>query len=1166
MARSKLYREIKGLWAGPRRGAVITAAGVLAVLLLGWWQAGGWYRARLLADQHDRVITALIPYGNSLATILNQHFAQLEGLAAFALANPTRAELTEKFAPFAAGLYSGKKSLRAIQIFPPTGTIFVHPVAGNEAALNRTLADLINDERPAVRVDVQRAIETRRIALSGPYQLRQGGFGLVARQAVYPDNALWGMAVVVIDLPPVFRDAGLETPPPGMNLALRDAAGQTVFGADAVFAAEPALYHLEFPEGRWELAAMPAGGWLPAIQTPLLVFQGVGLVLTGLVTGLVYLVVNRQARLMRAVQARTVALAESEARYRQLFDNNADALFLVDNRGYVVDANQVACQRYGYSRTELVQMTVHDLSAPELRHKAPARVQSALAGSTRFEWRHCRKDGRELPVEINTGPLQLDNQTYILSSVRDISAWVEAERALRESEERYRLLFNNSLDAVILSAPDGRILTANPAACRIFGRTEAELCAVGRAGVVDSADPRLAAALAERAQTGKFSGELTFIRKDGTKFPGEISSAVFTDQEGQQRTSILVRDITERKRVETALRQSEQRLLSIYDAVGDVIFLLDVEQGERYRFSSVNQAFLSVTGLGYEDVVGKFVDEVIPEPSLSMVLEKYQEAIRARQLVRWEETSTYPTGTLTGEVSIGPVFDEAGVCTHLVGAVHDITQQRRDALALREKDILLQETSRLAKIGGWEFDVDTLQGTWTEEVARIHGLDPNDETNVEIGLSFYHGDSRRKIEAALQNAINLDQPYDLELELVTAAGTRKWVRTIGQPVKADNRVVKVRGMFQDITERKRAAEALRVNQERLEMAQAVGHVGSWEYHLATGFIWGSPEGFRIYGLEPAPTGEIPIDQIEARIPEQERVHQALVDLINEGKPYNLEFAVNPSEQEKPRIITSVAELIRDEQGNPVRVVGVIQDITARKQAEEALRQLNADLEQRVAQRTAELEQVYRGQAAEEERRRLARDLHDAVSQSLFSASLMAEALPRLWGRKPEVVAQNLTELHRLTRGALAEMRTLLLELRPDALKEVPLQELLQQLADALSGRTQAAIVLTADSQCALPGEVKNALYRIAQEALNNVTKHARPKTVSITLQDCGDSAVGLAGVRLTVWDDGRGFDPTQEMPGHLGLDIMQERAAAINARLTLTSAPGQGTTVEVIWP
>ena len=210
-------------------------------------------------------------------------------------------------------------------------------------------------------------------------------------------------------------------------------------------------------------------------------------------------------------------------------------------------------------------------------------------------------------------------------------------------------------------------------------------------------------------------------------------------------------------------------------------------------------------------------------------------------------------------------------------------------------------------------------------------------------------------------------------------------------------------------------------------------------------------------------------------------------------------------------------------------------------------------------------------AALQERSRLARDLHDAVTQTLFSASLIAEVLPGLWENDPAEGRQLLGELRQLTRGALAEMRTLLLELRPAALVEANLGDLLRQLAESVSGRSGIPVAVSLEG-CPvpdLPEDVHVALYRIAQEALNNVVKHAQAHRVGITLHCSAEreEAKPGAGVRvaLRISDDGRGFDPATVSPDHLGLGIIRERAQAIGAQLRVASAPGAGTIVEVMW-
>ncbi|MES1215741.1 MAG: PAS domain S-box protein, partial [Bacteroidota bacterium] len=138
--------------------------------------------------------------------------------------------------------------------------------------------------------------------------------------------------------------------------------------------------------------------------------------------------------------------------------------------------------------------------------------------------------------------------------------------------------------------------------------------------------------------------------------------------------SIFFRDITEKKKADEAVKASEKQLDLIYNTIEDVVFLIAVEKEKRFRFQAVNRSFLSVTGLKQEQVLGKYVEEVIPEPSLSLVLSKYKETIQTRQTSRWEEISEFPAGRKTGIVSVTPVFNDTGECVTLVGTVHDITQ------------------------------------------------------------------------------------------------------------------------------------------------------------------------------------------------------------------------------------------------------------------------------------------------------------------------------------------------------------------------------------------------------------------------------------------------------------------------------------------------------------
>jgi signal transduction histidine kinase/ligand-binding sensor domain-containing protein len=227
-----------------------------------------------------------------------------------------------------------------------------------------------------------------------------------------------------------------------------------------------------------------------------------------------------------------------------------------------------------------------------------------------------------------------------------------------------------------------------------------------------------------------------------------------------------------------------------------------------------------------------------------------------------------------------------------------------------------------------------------------------------------------------------------------------------------------------------------------------------------------------------------------------------------------------------------------------------------------LQSANTQLEREIAERES-AEQALAEKAAEtaivEERNRLARDLHDAVTQTLFSASLIAEVLPRLWQRNPDEGERRLNELRELSRGALAEMRTLLLELRPAGIAEAQMTDLLKQLADSTAGRARLHIKLEIEGEGEIPPEVKITLYRIAQEAFNNISKHANAHQVLLKLSFSENIVV------LMVADDGLGFEVDNVSADHLGLGIMHERAQSIGADLEVKSVRGQGTQVILTW-
>ncbi|MEW6404983.1 MAG: PAS domain S-box protein, partial [Chloroflexota bacterium] len=249
------------------------------------------------------------------------------------------------------------------------------------------------------------------------------------------------------------------------------------------------------------------------------------------------------------------------------------------------------------------------------------------------------------------------------------------------------------------------------------------------------------------------------------------------------------------------LRESLDRFQSVFEAanVGKSINLLTGE-------INPNKAFAEMLGYAPEELRGKTWQELtLPEdaPETQRCLSSLVDG--RIDSARFEKRYVRKDGDIVwADVSVAMLRDSSNRPLHLITTSVDISERKRAEESLRHHEMLLHDMGRIAHIGGWEFDPDTGEGTWTDEVARIHDLNPADETSMEKGLGFYSDESRTMINRAVKEAIESGKPHDLELELISAKGVHKWVRTISSPIVEDGKVVHVRGSLQDITDRKRA--------------------------------------------------------------------------------------------------------------------------------------------------------------------------------------------------------------------------------------------------------------------------------------------------------------------------------------------------------------------------
>lgn len=278
----------------------------------------------------------------------------------------------------------------------------------------------------------------------------------------------------------------------------------------------------------------------------------------GIITGLYGI-----AKDITRIKESEIALLRSERKFKALVQEGSDLIGILDLEGKYRFVSETSTSVLGIDPMEFIGKTAFDFMHPddqervmtefsELESRNQIQIKPFRFKNAKGEWRWIETKATNL---INDPAVE-----GIVTNSRDVTDHINSQKAIKESEERYRSFFENSTDAVMVTIPDGEILAANPSACKMFQRTEKELCLLGRQAVTDPLDQRLAKALKLRRDTGTASVELTFVRKDGTKFPGEITSAIFKNSDGNSRSSIIIRDITERKNTENKLLDLNKNL------------------------------------------------------------------------------------------------------------------------------------------------------------------------------------------------------------------------------------------------------------------------------------------------------------------------------------------------------------------------------------------------------------------------------------------------------------------------------------------------------------------------------------------------------------------------------------------------------------------------------
>ncbi len=596
------------------------------------------------------------------------------------------------------------------------------------------------------------------------------------------------------------------------------------------------------------------------------------------------------------------------------------------------------------------------------------------------------------------------------------------------------------------------------------------------------------------------------------------------------------------RRLSQAVEQSPVSII-ITDTAGDIQY--------------VNPATCRLTRYTAKELIGKNPSILRPD---HVPPEKYKhmwDTILQGREWHGEFRNRKKNGELYWEMaSISPITDAAGKITHFLAIKEDITERKRAEEELKHHETLLKETGEIAKVGGWEFDTTSRLGSHSEVVARILGVDPELKMSEAASLEFFQGASRQALAQARAAAFAHGTPYDLELEMISADGHKKWIRSICRPVMENGRVTRLRGTLQDITDRKNAEEKLELQETLLEETSEIAMVGGWQFDPVTRIGNHSAQVSRIFDIDPGQ--DVSLEESLDFFPGDARqlLATSIANAIEHGTPYDLETQFISAKGRMKWVRSIGLPIIRD--GKVIRVRGTIQDITERKRADQELQQSRAQLRALLARLQ---------KAREDERTRISREVHDVLGQLLTGIKLdlawCGRRMPRIDNEELRgEFSGKLTEITSLTDSMLDSVQKISRDLRPSLLDNLGLIAALKSEARQFTQRTAIPCEITSiPDSVELSPDATTQVFRIFQEILTNVARHSDASQVSVALLHQRD------GLTLSVEDNGCGISPgAQQNADSLGLLGMAERASLVSGRIEFLGSPGGGTKVHLTVP
>ncbi len=639
-----------------------------------------------------------------------------------------------------------------------------------------------------------------------------------------------------------------------------------------------------------------------------------------------------------------LTIREREEKFRMIFENANDVIAYVDMNGQITDVNRRMFDVFGFTSEEVIgkHYTEAGFLTSENIPMSEELFEEFMTGEDIpiIDFSGTRKDNKEIYIEVSPRLIKQDGKMQgILAVIRDVTERKLVEAELRESEEKFRLIFENAYDEIIYVARDGTAIDVNKKVEEIFGYKREEI--VGRNlrefTFFDADEFKRA----EKLFNDALSGDPTEIRefkarhRDGT--PIYISASSTLVKRGGEPEGVLsiVRDITEQKKTEKILKESEEKFKLIFEKANDAIFYFD----KNGVLIDANSKTFDLLGYKKEETIGKKISEFnhIKPNDIEDVEAVFKAAVNGETVPMFEMELLHRDGTPVFIEANSSVIGENGWIEGLVVIVRDITDRRKAEAKLRESEERFKTIFNSANDAIINIDINGMVVDANEKAFELFGYNPEEVLGENFAKFTFMKPEDMEKAINIFNDVMSGQPAQMqELQIYRRDGTPVYVEANARLVRQGGKIRGLLNILRDITERKRAEKALKESEAMLVNAQRVARLGTWHLDFTTNKLSWSDELYRLC-KRTKEEGPIEFDNwVELIHPDDmESVSKWFQNAVDIGVEYSLDSRLICTDGEI-RYIHSEVEVRRDEAGNPIGVLGTALDITKRKKAEEAL--------------------------------------------------------------------------------------------------------------------------------------------------------------------------------------------------------------------------------------